>query len=126
MKVIIFKIIFLLLLFEIVGVFMAKSQTQEMIQTGDRLRILLEQEQVDSLNLEILTQFGSLYGFMDIEKLFRSDIQYSTYSTQYEKGTGLGLTLCKEFIEKHQGEIWVSSELDKGSVFYLTLPFNSN
>ncbi|NOZ47959.1 MAG: sensor histidine kinase [Chlorobi bacterium] len=58
-----------------------------------------------------------------IEKLFKSDIQYSTFGTQNEKGTGLGLMLCKEFIEKHQGEIWASSGLAKGSVFYFTLPY---
>lgn len=57
-----------------------------------------------------------------IEKLFRIDINVTTLGTSEEKGTGLGLILCKEFIEKHQGKIWAESELEKGSTFYFKLP----
>ncbi len=58
------------------------------------------------------------------KKLFRTDTMYSTYGTEKEKGTGLGLLLCKEFVEKHNGEIWVESQLGKGSKFCFTLPKN--
>jgi signal transduction histidine kinase len=58
----------------------------------------------------------------NIEKLFRIDENYSTPGTNSEKGTGLGLILCKEFVEKHGGKIWVESHEGKGSTFYVALP----
>lgn len=58
----------------------------------------------------------------DIDKLFRIDGKFSKPGTQNEKGTGLGLILCKEFVEKHNGEIWVESDKGKGSTFYFSIP----
>jgi PAS domain S-box-containing protein len=58
----------------------------------------------------------------DIKKLFRMDHYYSTEGTIKESGTGLGLLLCKEIVDKHNGKIWVESELNKGSKFIFTIP----
>jgi signal transduction histidine kinase/ligand-binding sensor domain-containing protein len=59
-------------------------------------------------------------------KLFRLDGNLSTRGTENEKGTGLGLFLCKEFVEKHGGKIWVESESGKGSIFKMVLPSTIN
>jgi signal transduction histidine kinase len=58
----------------------------------------------------------------DIEKLFRIEESYSTKGTQNEQGTGLGLILCKEFVEKHNGRIWIESEVGIGSIFSFSIP----
>jgi len=54
-------------------------------------------------------------------KIFNYD-NVSTYGTSNEKGMGIGLLLCKDFIERNGGSIWFESELEKGSTFYFTLP----
>ena len=58
----------------------------------------------------------------NIEKLFKIETGFSTPGTRNEKGTGLGLILCREFIEKHNGKIWVESTEGKGSTFYFIIP----
>ena len=57
----------------------------------------------------------------DLGKLFKIESSLSTYGTEKEKGTGLGLILCKELVEKNGGKLWVESEQDKGSTFFITL-----
>lgn len=62
----------------------------------------------------------------DIDKLFKIDSNPTTIGTSEEKGTGLGLILCKEFIELNNGEIYVESIPGKGSRFIFSLPLKND
>ena len=60
-----------------------------------------------------------------IDNLFKLHMNTSRPGTKGEPSTGLGLVLCKEFVEKHKGKIWVESEEGEGSTFYFTIPQTS-
>jgi two-component system sensor histidine kinase/response regulator len=57
-----------------------------------------------------------------LHSLLRSEEAFSTYGTRNEKGSGLGLILCKEFIEKNGGHLRIESQLEQGSRFIFTIP----
>ena len=58
----------------------------------------------------------------DVNRLFMLGEKVSSKGTEGEPSSGLGLLLCKEFVTKNGGEIWVESEEGKGSTFYFTVP----
>ncbi|MBI5326352.1 MAG: response regulator [Ignavibacteriae bacterium] len=61
----------------------------------------------------------------DLQKLFKIDTYFTSPGTSGEKGTGLGLVLCKDLIEKCKGKIHVESQVDKGSTFSFLIPINN-
>ncbi len=77
----------------------------------------------ESLFLSV-TDSGIGMNEASLDRLFRLDTSYHKDGTAGEKGTGLGLNLCKELIEKNGGVIEVDSEIGKGSTFTITLPLS--
>ena len=79
------------------------------------------EERVDEVMVSVSDQ-GAGISREDVEKLFRIDVNTHQIGRSREKGTGLGLILCREFVEKNGGRIWVESEPGKGSTFIFTVP----
>lgn len=61
----------------------------------------------------------------NIEKIFRIDAKFKSHGTSGEKGTGLGLIICREFVERNGGRIWCESEEGAGATFIFTIPMSS-
>jgi signal transduction histidine kinase/ligand-binding sensor domain-containing protein len=78
---------------------------------------------IEDGNMEISVSDNGI-GMTDesMAKLFKIDANLSTRGTENEKGTGLGLFLCKEFVEKHGGKIWAESKSGEGSTFKFFIP----
>lgn len=64
---------------------------------------------------------GSGMGKIQMDKLFHWDYRVSTSGTRGEKGSGMGLLICREFVEMHQGEIYVDSEIGRGTTFTFSI-----
>ena len=86
---------------------------------------VLEKQQDDFIEYTI-SDSGVGIKEKDLDKLFRIDVSFSTKGTQQEKGTGLGLILCKEIVNIHGGNIKVTSKIGAGTkiIFTLKKPLN--
>jgi signal transduction histidine kinase len=93
--------------------------------TNNRGLININAKQIDSNVTISVSDNGIGIAPEGLAKLFDIAQFISTEGTAGETGTGLGLLLCKEFVEKHGGRIWVESEVGKGSDFKFTLPMVS-
>lgn len=84
--------------------------------------IVISAGQLDKDLVVSVTDTGIGIRKESVGKLFRIEESYTTAGTNNELGTGLGLILCKEFVDKHGGKIWVESEVGKGSKFSFSIP----
>ena len=95
------------------------SNAVKFSNTYGKIRISSKSE-MDSVKI-CIEDSGVGISAEDIKKLFRTETHHTTPGTAQEKGTGLGLILCKEFVEKNNGKIWVESAIGNGSRFIFTL-----
>jgi signal transduction histidine kinase len=85
-------------------------------------RVFIRAESIDEKRLRVSVEdTGVGIPKEDIERLFRIEQKVCSLGTEGESSTGLGLLLCKEFVEIHGGRIWVESETGKGSKFSFTV-----
>ena len=82
---------------------------------------IFTKDDIDSVEFEVRDN-GVGIEEEDVPKLFQLSSHFTTEGTENESGTGLGLILCKEIIDKHNCKIWVESELGEGSSFKFTMP----
>ncbi len=100
------------------------SNAVKFTKPGGKVTISVESQPGSSVKISIRdTGIGMSRQLMD--NLFRLDVQTNRRGTGGEPSTGLGLILCKDFIEKHGGELSVESEEGKGTVFSFTIPGKS-
>ncbi len=90
--------------------------------TGTGGEVIIEAAKREGKTEIIVKDNGIGMGSGILNDLFKIDKQSSRYGTSKETGTGLGLILCREFANKHGGEIYVTSEEGKGSEFRVVLP----
>ncbi len=96
------------------------SNAVKFTEPGGKIEMYIENEDNERVEA-VVKDNGVGIEQENIEKLFRIDVQFTKPGTDKEKGTGLGLILCKDFVEKNGGEIWVESEVGKGTVFHFTI-----
>lgn len=93
--------------------------------TGYGGKIIVSAKLTENFSSVTISDTGIGIQPVDISKLFRIDIHHSTEGTHSEKGTGLGLVLCKDIIDRHSGKILVESTIGKGTSITISLPFAS-
>ncbi|GAB5464787.1 MAG: hypothetical protein Kapaf2KO_02230 [Candidatus Kapaibacteriales bacterium] len=87
---------------------------------GSRVSIYLNNS--DTFNIITIKDQGIGMDSQQVKELFKGIRKSSTPGTDNEKGTGLGLVMVKEFVERHEGKIEVESEIGKGTTFHIFLP----
>jgi signal transduction histidine kinase len=88
---------------------------------GGKIQIFAKSNPDNSVEISVIDSGIGMKPPMK-DNLFKLDVSTSRKGTEGELSTGLGLLLCKEFVEKHGGKLWVESEEGKGSTFRFTLP----
>ena len=84
--------------------------------------VLVKMEEVDGMAVVSVQDYGCGISEEGQKKLLHTDTHFSTFGTNNEEGSGLGLLLCKDFVVKNGGKLWFTSKEGEGSIFSLSIP----
>ena len=84
--------------------------------------VLVKMEEVDGMAVVSVQDYGCGISEEGQKKLLHTDTHFSTFGTNNEEGSGLGLLLCKDFVVKNGGKLWFTSEEGEGSIFSFSIP----
>ena len=84
--------------------------------------VLVKMEEVDGMAVVSVQDYGCGISEEGQKKLLHTDTHFSTFGTNNEEGSGLGLLLCKEFVVKNGGKLWFTSKEGEGSIFSFSIP----
>lgn len=84
--------------------------------------VLVKMEEVDGMAVVIVQDYGCGISEEGQKKLLHTDTHFSTFGTNNEEGSGLGLLLCKDFVVKNGGKLWFTSKEGEGSIFSFSIP----
>lgn len=84
--------------------------------------VLVKMEEVDGMAVVSVQDYGCGISEEGQKKLLHTDTHFSTFGTNDEEGSGLGLLLCKDFVVKNGGKLWFTSKEGEGSIFSFSIP----
>lgn len=84
--------------------------------------VLVKMEEVDGMAVVSVQDYGCGISEEGQKKLLHTDTHFSTFGTNNEEGSGLGLLLCKDFVVKNGGKLWFTSKAGEGSIFSFSIP----
>ena len=84
--------------------------------------VLVKMEEVDGMAVVSVQDYGCGISEEGQKKLLHTDTHFSTFGTNNEEGSGLGLMLCKDFVVKNGGKLWFTSKEGEGSIFSFSIP----
>lgn len=97
------------------------SNAVKFTPSGKKIKVIIGHYKNDMVEIVVKDE-GVGISETNQMKLFKVENKFTQTGTAGEKGSGLGLALVKEIVEKHTGKIWFYSELNKGSEFHFTIP----
>ena len=100
-----------------------KNLIENAVKFTDNGAIKIEANKKKDHVLIIIKDTGTGISKDELKKIFNKFYQAYTGDDRKNEGTGLGLYICKEIVQKHNGEIWAESDIGKGSQFYIKLPY---